>query len=59
MLLHLTLFQKTKKKKKRTVPNPFYKAIILIAKWGKDMIGKENCRPISLMNEDAQKERMM
>ena len=37
-----------------TLPNSFYEAsIILISKADKDTTGKENYRPISLMNADV------
>jgi hypothetical protein len=48
----LKLFQKIERE--RTLPNSFYEAsIILISKPNKDVTGKENYRPISLMNTDA------
>ena len=52
MPILLKLFQKTTEV--GTVPNSFYKATItLIPKQDKDNTKKENYRPISLMNIDA------
>ena len=51
LILH-RLFQKTQEN--RRLPNSFYEAsIILIPKPDKDTTNKENFRPISLMNIDA------
>jgi hypothetical protein len=47
------LFQEIEREGK--LPNTFYEAsITLVPKPGKDTSKKENCRPISLMNIDAQ-----
>lgn len=41
-------------KEEEIIPNSFYKAsIILITKPGKNIIRKENYRPMSLLNMDA------
>ncbi|MEE3603632.1 reverse transcriptase domain-containing protein, partial [Pseudomonas aeruginosa] len=46
------LFQRTEAE--RILPNPFYEtSITLIPKADKDITGKENYQPVSLMNIDA------
>ena len=51
MPILLKLFQKNLKG--RNIPNSFYEDITLIPKLSKDITRKENGRPISLMNMDA------
>ena len=52
MPILLKLFQKVEEE--GTLPKTFYEATLtLIPKADKDMIKKENYRPISLMNIDA------
>ena len=53
MPILLNLFQKVAEE--GTLPNSFYNATLtLIPKADKDNTKKENCRPISLMNIDAE-----
>lgn len=58
MLIHLKFFQNIEKE--TIFPDLFYEgSITLISKPGKDTLGKENLRPILLLNRDAEKERIL